>query len=364
MAGLFVQKHAQAVSRFAEVCVLFTYADSQVADYEIVTNTVQNVREVIVYYPKPKEPVQKLARFVRAFQKGFAEIKKTWGMPELTHTHILTRTGFLAYLLQKKYGIPYVVTEQWSRYLPEKNTYSGFVRKLLTQIVVRNAKALLPVSQTLADAMKHSGLHSDSVTCIGNVVDDFFYEPQPKDVREKKRILHVSCFDEKAKNMCGILRAIQRLSDERFDFELVMIGTGPDYNAVVAEAHNFEMLNSVVRFVGEQTPQQVSDWMQQSDFFVLFSNYETFATVIPESLASGLPVISSEVGIAPSIITKETGLLVPVGDEDALYSSIDWMLNHFQEFDSQRIRNCALPFSFEKIGRQLYDVYESVIVRS
>lgn len=363
MEGLFVQKHAWAASRYTDVCVLFLLADKNITDYEIVTNKNQGVLETIVYYPKRVGLLRKIVTYFRAFQKGYTHVLSNWGKPKLTHAHILTRTGFLAYLLKKKYGIPYIITEQWSRYLPEKRTYTGFLRKYLTRLVVRNAEYLLPVSQTLADAMQCVGLQAKRTVCVGNVVDDFFYVSQEKESRAKKRILHVSCFDESAKNIRGILRAVQRLSDERFDFELIIIGTGPDFKQIHKEAQNL-MLTSVIRFVGEQTPQQVSDWMHQSDFFVLFSNYETFATVIPEALASGIPVVSSQVGIAPQLVTQETGILVSVGDEDGLYSALQWMLNNFQNFDSEKLRQYALPFSSQQIGLQLRNCYKSATVRS
>ena len=363
MEGLFVQKHAWAASRYTDVCVLFLLADKNITDYEIVTNKNQGVLETIVYYPKRVGLLRKIVTYFRAFQKGYTHVLSNWGKPKVTHAHILTRTGFLAYLLKKKYGIPYIITEQWSRYLPEKRTYTGFLRKYLTRLVVRNAEYLLPVSQTLADAMQCVGLQAKRTICVGNVVDDFFYVPQEKQPRTKRRILHVSCFDESAKNIRGILRAVQRLSDERFDFELIIIGTGPDFKQIHKEAQNL-MLNSVIRFVGEQTPQQVSDWMHQSDFFVLFSNYETFATVIPEALASGIPVVSSQVGIAPQLVTQETGILVSVGDEDGLYSALQWMLNNFQNFDSEKLRQYALPFSSQQIGLQLRNCYKSATVRS
>ena len=118
------------------------------------------------------------------------------------------------------------------------------------------------------------GLCNANYQVVGNVVDDFFYKIQDNISRSKKRILHVSCFAERQKNIKGILRAIQRVSIERNDFEVIIVGTGIDYESVVEEARNLNVLDTIVHFVGEQTPQQVSDWMHQSDFFVLFSNYE------------------------------------------------------------------------------------------
>ena len=45
-----------------------------------------------------------------------------------------------------------------------------------------------------------------------------------------------------------------------------------------------------IQFTGEQTPEQVKEWMDASDCFVLFSNYETAAVVLEEAAACGLPI--------------------------------------------------------------------------
>jgi glycosyltransferase involved in cell wall biosynthesis len=50
----------------------------------------------------------------------------------------------------------------------------------------------------------------------------------------------------------------------------------------------------MIEFMGEKMPTEVAEYMQQSDFFVLFSNYENSPVVISESLACGKPVISSK----------------------------------------------------------------------
>lgn len=368
MAGLFVRKHAAAVAQYADVCVLYPFPDENIDKVEVVESETMGVREIYVYYPFAKSrmlrTISKAVQYIRAFFIGYNHVVSKFGVPDVTHAHVLTRAAVLSYLLHVRKKIPYVVTEQWSRYFPESHGYSGIVRKKVTEIVVKQAYALLPVSQTLAEAMQGSGLRNSNVCCVGNVVDDFFFQTSTKQARARKRIIHVSCFDEKAKNIKGILRVIQRLSDERFDFELVVVGTGPDYDAVVSEAHNLQLLNTVVQFVGEQTPEQVGEWMRQSDFFVLFSNYETFATVLPEALASGIPVVSSQVGIAPSVVTANNGSLVPVGDEEALYTELNWMLDHCEDYDEAEIRDSARRFSFENIGKQLVDVYQSAIERS
>lgn len=368
MEGLFVRKHALAANLYSDVCVLFLYADKHISHFEIVKQKKQQLTEIYVYYPFSTigilRKLTKLVNYLRAFRKGYTVVKREWGKPDVTHANILTRTGVLAYILHHKEHIPYVITEHWTRYLDTNYSYTGFLRKKVTEYVVKQAKYILPVSQSLKDAMISNGLYNANYQIIDNVVDDFFYKNQDKISRSKKRILHVSCFAERQKNIKGILHAIKRVSNERNDFEVIIVGTGIDYESVVEEARNLNVLDTIVHFVGEQTPQQVSDWMHQSDFFVLFSNYENCPVVLLESLACGIPIISTEVGNAHELITSKNGRLIPVGDENALYFNIKWMLDNYKTFDKTEIQESAKPFSFEQIGMQLHDIYALSTIRS
>lgn len=368
MEGLFVRKHAMAVSRFVDVCVLFLYADSHISKHEIVEQSCGSVKEIYVYYPYSTVTIfRKLSiviNYFRAFRKGYSYLKSHWGKPDIVHANVLTRTGVLAYMIHRKEHIPYVVMEHWTRYLPDNNSYSGFVRKKLTAFVVRHAQCIIPVSSDLQEAMLAHGLYNAQYCVVGNVVDDFFYESRSTLYHEKKRILHVSCFIERAKNLSGLLRVIHHLSDERNDFELVIVGYGPDYAAIVREAQNLQLLDTLVYFVGEQTPEQVCDWMHTSDFFVLSSNYENCPVVILESLASGLPVVSTSVGNTKECVTPKNGKLVPIGDEDAMYEVINWMLDNYHKYNIQEIQESAQCFRFEHIGKQLVSIYQSAIERS
>ena len=364
MEGLFVRKHALAANLYSDVCVLFLYADKHISHFEIVKQKKQQLTEIYVYYPFSTigifRKLTKLVNYLRAFRKGYTVVKREWGKPDVTHANILTRTGVLAYILHHKEHIPYVITEHWTRYLDTNYSYTGFLRKKVTEYVVKQAKYILPVSQSLKDAMISNGLYNANYQIIDNVVDDFFYKNQDKISRSKKRILHVSCFAERKKNIKGILHAIKRVSNERNDFEVIIVGTGIDYESVVEEARNLNVLDTIVHFVGEQTPQQVSDWMHQSDFFVLFSNYENCPVVLLESLACGIPIISTEVGNAHELITSKNGRLIPVGDENALYFNIKWMLDNYKTFDKTEIQESAKPFSFEKTGETLELIYKQM----
>ena len=366
MSGLFVRKHAEAASRFCDVCVLYLMADEHVKRYDIVEQTTNSVREVYVYYPFAKTPVlrqlTKAVGYVRAFGRGFAVVRRSFGLPDVVQANVLTRSGVLARKLKQKFGIPYIVVEHWSRYLPQNFNYKGFARKLMTRKCVADANCVLAVSGKLREAMRGCGLTNNNFQLIDNVVDDFFFAAQKNiNAKGKFRFLHVSCFDEKPKNVKGILRAVKNLSQQRADFELVLVGVGQDWQAVVQYAKELKLSDNIVRFVGEQTPEDVCRYFAESDAFVLFSNYENAPVVISESLATGTPVISTNVGGIPDMVNEQCGILINPGDESALCEKMSWMIDNKTVFDAADIRKTAQRYTYENVGKRLFDIYSAAV---
>lgn len=362
MAGLCVRKHAQAVRRFVNcVGVIYLKPDENVSEYEISEEVVEGVHEIVVYYPNPKFTLLKFWAYFRAFLFGYKRLK--WE-PDLVQVNVLTRCGVLAWFLWKLRRVPYVVVEHWTRYLHMRACFRNFAHKRLTQIVVKNAKCILPVSEDLGRAMQKRGLNSGVYGKINNVVDDFFYDDYGKNVsREKKRILHISCFDDKHKNITGILRSIKEISAKRDDFELVIVGDGADYEQVKLYSEQLNLTNNVVRFVGEQTPKEVCDWLRSSDMMVLFSNYENAPVVISEALAVGIPIVSTNVGGISEMIDSKCGMLIEPGNERQLSEAIMQMLNNCEVFDKTTIRGYGHNYSYDEVGSELVRIYNQVLSR-
>ena len=161
--------------------------------------------------------------------------------------------------------------------------------------------------------------------------------------------------------MRDILRAIQIISKERQDFELVMVGGNGEKKASAMQfAEELAIPTTLIRWTGEIDPKQVCDLFYQSDFFVFYSNFETAGIVLTESLICGKPVITTAVGIAPDIITQETGLLVPKRQPEELAKAIDWMLDHYQEYNPQKLRTVGELYSEENVGKYLKSTYYQV----
>src|SRR5574344_1609317 len=129
MSGLFVRKHADCVTRFADVIVLYPCPTQNNDETGMVERRYNNVRAIYVYYHHAHNKIAKAVAYFAAFFRGFRFVKNHYDRPDICHVNILTPAGISALALQMLCGIPYVITEHWTRYLPENNSYHGLLRK-------------------------------------------------------------------------------------------------------------------------------------------------------------------------------------------------------------------------------------------
>jgi glycosyltransferase involved in cell wall biosynthesis len=366
MEGLFVQKHAQAVSLYNNVTVLFVYEHRDVKRFEVCTAENHEVNEIIVYFPANKNEILnkifKQLRYIYAYFLGFRTLHKSGFKIDLIHANVLTRTALIAYFYKIITKTPYVITEHWSRLLPGQNGFNGFLRKFAAKKVVRSASYIMPVSSSLLKGLEEHKLLLTDYQIVENVVDDCFYKQYEIIKRKKIRLLNVTCFDEKSKNLHGLLRTIRTLANDRDDFELVLIGEGIDYEKTKDYYNSLKFKNDdTVIFAGLKTSEEVAEMMQNADLLVQFSNYESAGVVVQEALVSGLPVVSTKVGIAPEYINETNGRLVEPGDEDELCKILNHIIDNIHSFDRLMIKQQVKDkFSYKNIGEKYSFIYNSI----
>ena len=314
---------------------------------------------VQIYIRPPKVNAIRKLKMLRMYQYGLNYIKKHFFEPDLIHLHVTYPLGQVALLWKKLFGYKYVLTEHWTIYQPQnKDVLVGKLKKKIVKIA-NNAELIMPVSLDLQRCMEGHGV-KNRFKVIYNLVNTDVFRLGSTQTENKKHILHISTLRDEAKNFSGILRTIERLRQQRNDFELHVIHDydAPEFKAFVKE-HN---LSDCVIFHGKKTSAEVAQAYQDADFFVLFSNFENLPCVIVEAFASGVPVLSTSVGGIAEILSPERGILIPQGDEDALLNGMNQLLDHCHEYDHEAIRQYALnTFSNGIIGRQIFEVYKEVV---
>lgn len=371
MPGLFIERHGISAQQHADISILYVHADEQQKKpvYHIDVSEDEPLNTIRIYYKKAATGIKPLDllissyRFVGAHRKGIKEIKKRFGNFDIIHLHVLTRHGVIALWEKFRRGIPFVITEHWTRYLATSNTFNGSLRKWMSSKVAKHASAIMPVTANLRDAMIDCGLENDNYIVIPNVVDIKMFSPDPEKLRgEKARIIHVSCFDDQQKNISGISRVIKRLSEERQDFTVDLIGDGPDFQELVDSADEMGIKDSFARYLGLREKLELAALMKAADFMIMFSRHENLPVVILESYACGVPVISTDVGGIREHMNADLGILLDSEDEESFYNILNKMLDNYKNYDAKKIREYAVNhFSNEVIGKQIYEVYTSVL---
>ena len=317
---------------------------------------------VQIYIRPPKINAIRKLKMLRMYHYGLKYIKKRYFNPDLIHLHVTYPLGQVALLWKKLYGYKYVLTEHWTIYQPQnKDVLVGKLKRKIVKIA-NNASLIMPVSLDLQHCMEQHGVHND-FEVIYNLVNTDMFKLGSQNQTAKKHMLHISTLRDEAKNFSGILRVIERLRKQRDDFELHVIHDyeAPEFKSFVKEHH----LEDCVIFHGKKTSSEVAQAYQDADFLVLFSNFENLPCVIVESFASGVPVLTTDVGGIAEIVAPQRGIIIKAADEDALLQGMVKMLDNADKYNKTEIRQYALTtFAAPIIGNQIKEVYEKVVKES
>ncbi len=363
MPGLFVKKHAEAAALYNDVALVHAFPMDlkNGKHFEIDRKKEDGFDSLVIYYKSVRCIIPGVADLIKGWRlmryscKGINILHKEGFKTDIIHLNILTRLGLIALWMKIRYGTPYIITEHWSRYLPITNTYHGLLRKAITKIVVRNAAITTVVTHNLRKAMQAHGLKSN-YKIIHNVVDTELFQ-----INEKKEdtftFVHVSCFEDRSKNISGMLEAVAALSRQRQDFRIMMIGEGEDLDAMKSKTQVLK-LDQIVRFYGLLENKKLSRTMSSGHCLLMFSNYENIPVVINESFACGIPVIATEVGGIPEHVDKQKGILVKAGDKKALSGAMSHMIDHWSDFHPKKLRDYALKkSSMQAVAKNLDQLY-------
>lgn len=122
------------------------------------------------------------------------------------------------------------------------------------------------------------------------------------------------------KDQAGLIVAFAGLAGSGSSPILAVVGEGPSRPALENEIR-CRSLSDRVRLFGERT--DVPTVLRALDVFVLPSRAEGMSNTILEAMATGLPVVATEVGGTPELVEADvTGRLVPPGDPNALEAAL------------------------------------------
>lgn len=283
------------------------------------------------------------------------------GTPEIIHAHSLLYAGHLASKISEKSGIPFVVTEHSTAYA------RGILNKSqieLAKSASKKAFARIAVSNEFRKFLtKIFNFNNNIWSYIPNIVNQDFFDRTIKLEKEEEKtftFLNIAMLDKK-KDQASLIKAFSKAYANNDRLRLKIGGYGPCREELERLSKDLKISDSVT-FLGKLSRSQVIDEIQASDAFVLSSVYETFGVVVAEAMALGKPVISTSCGGPESIISKESGLLVPTKDPDKLAQAMLSLFHNRHKYDNFLIRKyCYSKFSDESVVNSLKQVYRNIV---
>ena len=192
----------------------------------------------------------------------------------------------------------------------------------VTKFSIERSDAVTAVSEYLRrETIEAFGCEGCSIDVIPNFINPTVFYPAEDGACRRalappgsKVLMHISNF-RPVKRVVEVVQIFAKVR-EQTPAVLVMVGDGPDRPLAEAEAERLGLAEHV-QFLGKVDA--VADLLRCADVFLLPSSSESFGLSVLEAMACGVPVVASDVGgLGEVVLDGITGVLVPVGEVDAM----------------------------------------------
>lgn len=321
-------------------------------------------------------PISSLIRKINPFMDLRAFIS-LWRLiirekPAIVHTHS-SKAGILGRWAAKMAGVRRII------HTPHGHVFFGHFGSLASRLFLLVEKLSLFITDCMIaltegekkDYITLLNLRPESIEIIHSGVDINRYMKTRIKIKEKKISLGLNSgklvvgsvgWLLPIKGPMVLLKAMDRIWLNRSAVQLVYVGKGELEEKLKSESFRMGVSDSVT-FLGWRN--DVHEIMPVFDLFVLPSLNEGMGRVLVEAMASGKPVVGSNVGGIPDLIKNgHNGLLVEPGDEIDLSVAIEKVLTDKKMRDEmgRKGQTMARKFGVERMVEKIDDVYATLLM--
>jgi len=191
------------------------------------------------------------------------------------------------------------------------------------------------------------------IVLLSNALDLSNYYPRPSDQLVGPRLVWLRAF-HRIYNPMLAAQIVEHLQEDWPDVHLTMVGPDkgdgafPEFQRFV----NQRQLEQHMTYVGGVPKANVPSWLKRGDIFINTTNIDNTPVSVIEAMASGLCIVSTNVGGLPYLLTHEhDALLVPPSDPDAMATAVGRILTEpdLAERLSRNARKKAEQFDWSVI---------------
>jgi len=314
-----------------------------------------------------------------ASEAGLYSLREQLAIPALLHRERADLFHAPHYVLPPFVGCPAVVTIHdcihlmFPQYLPNRLAYA-YARMFMWSAAQRSDRILTVSEASKRDILRFFTVPEQKIEVVYNAIDERFGLTPPEDevVRVRERF---QLFDEfilyagnirPHKNLERLIQAFQQLREEGFDhLKLLIIGDEISKYAALRRTVHRCKLHKHVRFLGFVPDQTLAVLYRLASVFVFPSLYEGFGFPPLEAMASGTPVVTSNVSSLPEVVGDAAVLIDPY-DPAAIADGVRQVLTMPALRADLVARGYARAraYSWEDSVRRIRAVYGSVLAAS
>ena len=274
----------------------------------------------------------KFARFFKGFFKARQMIKRE--KYDLLVAQDIEH-AFICWLLGTKWQMQ-IHADIFSPYFA-KHSFFNKMRAMLAKFLIPRASCVRVVSERIKKSIFKTLNNHLVVQRLSVVVLPILVEPlRTSDVRLDvgrpsvfsefdKTILMVSRLTSE-KNIGLAIDAVAEVVKKHPKTGLIIVGDGPEREALELKAKNYK-LTANIKFEGWKS--DVALYYKGAEIFLLTSWYEGWGMSAVEAMRHGAAVVMTDVGLAGELVENgKNGLIVPVGDKNALIGAISRLLEN------------------------------------
>lgn len=313
--------------------------------------------DVPVYHPRymtiPGTNIINVAdAMAKAAHKILPEIYKEQETFDLIDGHYLYPDGVAAFRLAKKLSKPLILTARGSDvnfWMDQPDCKDSILQ------AIDYADKVICVSHALKDRLIQHGVDQDKLTVIMNGVDSTFFQANDKRPQDNRGeyLLTVGNLVP-LKGHAYILHALANLPQEK----LTIIGAGELDGSLRKLAEHLNISNRV-SFLPHVAHKDLPAYYVGAKCTILMSSSEGMPNVVLESLACGTPVIATDVGGIPEVITEDNGILLSDRTSDALTDALKSALQH--NWDRPRISQDMTYLDWTETARKLQTLFAKTL---
>jgi MMP alpha-(1->4)-mannosyltransferase len=262
----------------------------------------------------------------------FSEIKKIHQYERVDVVHDNQGLGY-GLLLVRSLGIPVMATihhplqvDRAEDIMQTEGMMGKMKRAVYYPIVMQKLVAarldkIITVSGFSKDLVsKTYGLDPAKMSVVPNGIDSAFFKPLTDSPRERGKILFVGSSEDRKKGIIYLLSALTQLPDT---YKLVIVD-GRRYPGRVYAQNAVSRLGLLgrVTFEDKITNEELLVHYSTSEMMVMPSLFEGFGLPALESMACGLPLITTTAGALPEVADKKISVLVPPRDSKAIIDAV------------------------------------------